>query len=311
MCHQYRHGLSDYESDIADGKWGNKKVEQLSETGEVVATKTVYIAQRENLGANMCIDDKEINHQSFTIMTNQDTGKIAFVMDSVKSSELEKGMSFLGDTVKAIKSISCDMAPSYLHFCRTSLPSATIVVDKFHVMRYVYDAVQSVRMDIRAALFEQMPRGKKQLKDEGLMSELELLKRSRIPLSRSKKSWSAAQVSMMEMLFKKQPQLQIAYQLAQDFKQWYDKSNAGKSSIALKRELYLWYEKVEKSKLRCFEPCVKMIEKHEEEIINYFQNAQTNAKAERINGKIERFISNNYGVRNLDFTMYRIKGYFA
>ena len=54
-----------------------------------------------------------------------------------------------------------------------------------------------------------------------------------------------------------------------------------------------------------------MIQKHEEEIMNYFKNPQTNAKAERLNGKIERFLSNNYGTRDLDFTLYRINGYFA
>jgi hypothetical protein len=34
-------------------------------------------------------------------------------------------------------------------------------------------------------------------------------------------------------------------------------------------------------------------------------------KLKRLNGKIERFLSNNYGVRDLDFSMYRIKGYFS
>ena len=55
----------------------------------------------------------------------------------------------------------------------------------------------------------------------------------------------------------------------------------------------------------------KMIKKHENEIMNYFKNPQTNARAERLNGKIERFLSNNYETRDVDFTLYRIKGYFA
>ena len=54
-----------------------------------------------------------------------------------------------------------------------------------------------------------------------------------------------------------------------------------------------------------------MIKKHENEIMNYFKNPQTNARAERLNGKIERFLSNNYETRDLDFTLYRIKGYFS
>ncbi len=57
---------------------------------EFKKSKTVDIAKPENVGTNMCIDDKEINHKSLTIMSNQDTGKITFVMDSVKSIELQK-----------------------------------------------------------------------------------------------------------------------------------------------------------------------------------------------------------------------------
>ncbi|MDR3046210.1 MAG: transposase [Bacteroidales bacterium] len=46
-------------------------------------------------------------------------------------------------------------------------------------------------------------------------------------------------------------------------------------------------------------------------MINYFKKGTTNAKAERLNGKIERFISNNYGVRDRDFVLYRIAKYFS
>lgn len=312
LYNQYRNGLSDYRTDIDQGKWNNKKVENINlETGEILNPKTVYIAKEENVGCNMCLDDKEINHKSYSIMSNQDTGKIAFVMDSVKTNELQKGITFLGESIKRIKNISCDMAPSYLNFCKTILPKALIIIDKFHVMKYTYDAVQSVRLDLRKEIFEQMPKGKRQKKDEGLLSELELLKKARIPLSRSTSLWNEHQIEIMTALFDTYPKLEQAYQLAQDFKKWYDKSNKTKSKLKIEKELFLWYDKVEKSQIKAFEPCVKMIEKHQENIINYFHETQTNAKAERLNGKIERFLSNNYGVRDLDFSMYRINGYFS
>ena len=66
----------------------------------------------------MCLDDKEINGKSFSILSNQKTGKIAFMMDSVKSFELEKGFAFLGDNLHKITTINCDMAPSYLKFIK-------------------------------------------------------------------------------------------------------------------------------------------------------------------------------------------------
>jgi len=308
----YRNGLSDYKQDKKEGRWNDKKIDIVdNETGVILKQKTVYIAHPENVGESMSIDDKEISGKSFTIMSNQDTGKIAFVVDSVKAEELKKGIEFLGDIIKKIKNISCDMAPSYLNFCRTILPLALIVIDKFHVMKYVYDAVQSVRMQLRKDVLEQLQKGKRQKKDEGLLTELELLKRSRILLSKSKSDWDSDQQELMKTVFDSYPKLELAYNLAQDFKHWYHRSNAIKSRLQIEKELFWWYQKVEKSKLKDFESCVKMIEKHEENIINYFTETKTNAKAERLNGKIKRFISNNYGTRDLDFSMYRIKGYFA
>ncbi len=173
-------------------------------------------------------------------------------------------------------------------------------------IKYVYDAVQLVRMEIRKSIFEQMPKGQRRKQDEGLLSELEQLKKSKVPLSRSKDLWSEEQRELMQNIFLSYPKLENAYQLAQEFKVWYSKDNSKKGYLQINK-----LEKLETSKIKQFESCSKMIQKHEEEIINYFRNLQTNAKAERLNGKIERFLSNNYGTRDLDFTLYRIKGYFV
>ena len=54
-----------------------------------------------------------------------------------------------------------------------------------------------------------------------------------------------------------------------------------------------------------------MIRKQEDEIINFFSYGMTNAKAERLNGKIQRFVSNNYGIKDRDFIFYRIANYFS
>jgi transposase len=308
----YRFGLSDYEKEKEEKTWNDKKVERVDDqTGEIKGERTVYIAKSENVAESMCLDDKEINGKSFSILSNQKTGKIAFMIDSVRSYELEKGFSFLGESTQKIKTMNCDMAASYLKFIRENIPQSTTVVDKFHVMKYVYDAVQQVRMEVRRSIFEQMPKGQRRKQDEGLLSDLEQLKKSKVPLSRSKDLWSEEQDELMQNLFLKYPKLEQAYKLVQEFKVWYSKDNSKKGYLRINKELNQWLEKLEKSTIKQFESCSKMIQKHEEEIMNYFKNPQTNAKAERLNGKIERFLSNNYGTRDLDFTLYRIKGYFA
>jgi transposase len=306
----YRFGLSNYETEKKAGTWGEKKVEQIDEdTGEIKGERTVFIAKPENVGENMCLDDKEINGKSFSILSDEKTGKIAFMIDSVRFYELKKGIEFLGESIQKIRTLSCDMAPGYLKFSKEILPQAQTIVDKFHVMKYVYDAVQQVRLEIRKEVFLQMPKGQRKQKDELLLSELEQLKKSKVPLSRSNDMWSLEQKILMNKLFESYPKLKEAYDLAQDFKKWYNKENINKGYLQINKELNEWLEKLEK--IKQFEPALKMIQKHENEILNYFKNPITNAKAERLNGKIERFLSNNYGTRDLDFTLYRIKGYFA
>jgi len=54
-----------------------------------------------------------------------------------------------------------------------------------------------------------------------------------------------------------------------------------------------------------------MIRKHKDEIINFFRESSTNAKIVRLNGTINRFIYNNYGIKNKDFSLYHIVCYFS
>ena len=89
----------------------------------------------------------------------------------------------------------------------------------------------------------------------------------------------------------------------------YEKAITPKTKII--QELHGWYLEAKQSEFDEFKSVVKMIRKHENEIINFFECKQTNAKAERLNGKINRFISNNYGIKDKDFAMYRIANYFS
>jgi transposase len=97
--------------------------------------------------------------------------------------------------------------------------------------------------------------------------------------------------------------------ICQNFKIWYHYSNRAKSNAQITKELYQWYQQA--SEVKEFESVVKMISKHEDEIINFFQHGMSNARAERLNGKIKRFVSNNYGMKDKDFILYRIAGYFS
>jgi len=270
------------------------------------------VAKAENIGAQMTIDDKMIGNDMFTIMTNQESGKIALLVETLKVDELKSAIKFLGTSTQEITSISCDMSASYLKLIKDSFPKSNAVIDKFHVIKHVIDAVQSIRIRLKNELMKSLPRGKKKTKEDGLIfSDIELIRRCKYLLSKSQDKWKNYQSEMMTSLFERYSELKTAYQLSEYFKHWYNKSNCINPRIVIEQQLFTWYHKIEKSGLEEFKSVLKMVEKHEENILNYFENAITNAKAENMNSKIQRFVINNYGLRDKDFALYRIAKYFS
>jgi hypothetical protein len=66
--------LSDYVPDVASGNWPPKYLEKVAvETGEVTKGKPLYVFNPENIGEKMCINDKAIGHEGFTILSNGHT----------------------------------------------------------------------------------------------------------------------------------------------------------------------------------------------------------------------------------------------
>ena len=123
--------------------------------------------------------------------------------------------------------------------------------------------------------------------------------------------WEEDETEIMSKLFTKYPILQTAYELTRKLRLWYNGRNIGKHINILEKELYNWCDEVNQSKIPAFRAVRKMIENHQDGIINYFKKEQTNAKAENMNGKIQRFLANNFGIKDRDFFLYRVAGYFS
>jgi len=88
-------------------------------------------------------------------------------------------------------------------------------------------------------------------------------------------------------------------------------NNHENDETKIRNKLWKWYYEVQSSEIEAFTPVIKRLRKHEDEIINFFRRGHTSAGAERLNGKIQRFVSANYGTRDKDFSRYRIANYFS
>jgi transposase len=80
-----------------------------------------------------------------------------------------------------------------LKVCEEKPAKAQIVTDKFHVMQYVYDAVEEVRLRIKKEQKQQLSSGKKKTEeDKKILFDMEELTRCRHRLSQSPYKWSEA-----------------------------------------------------------------------------------------------------------------------
>jgi len=306
----YKNFLSDYLPDIENNKWHPQKIERTDKSTGEIKEKPVYVFKQENLGEKMSIDDKFIGHEGFTVLSNHQTGKIAMMIESTRSEEVETAMELFGNKLKKIKYISMDMSSTYALVCNNLIPCAMRIIDKFHVMKYVYEAIAEVRIRIKKELTTTLTKGREKTEeDKRTLSELELLRRVQHAITQSPDKWNEEMKMNVNKVFEKYNDLKTAYQIGQNFKHWYDYQNHIKSKDEIKNNLYHWYQQARQVKE--FESVIKMIRKHEREIISFFGNGMTNAKAERLNGKMQRFISNNYGIKDKDFTLYRIANYFS
>jgi len=313
----YKEHLSGYKQDVASGLWGEKKITIVDEeTGEIVKEKPVPIAKGENFGSHMTIDEKQIGKKMYTIMTNAKTGKIALLAQTMKPEELKQAVdSYLSEKVVEVKSVSCDMSPSYKKFCKEVFPGTRLVVDKFHVIKHLMDALQQVRKQLKTQCLTNdktlISQSEGDQQQERAWTDIELLERSRYILCKMQSDWEDDEKEMMDHLFNSFPVLQSAYQLTQKLRIWYNGRNIGKNINTIENELNNWCDEVNDAKITPFKGVRKMIEKHQDDILNYFREGQTNAKAENMNGKIQRFLANNFGIRDRDFFLYRVAGYFS
>lgn len=309
LNHWYKNCISDNKEDTKNGNFaGNIAYVGDDQTGEVLHQQVIHIMKPKNVGTHMCIDEKMIGKKYCTILSNAKTGKIAMLIESMNPLIIKDALSiFDAEILNQVQQICCDMSPMMKKICRECFSKASIIIDKFHVLKHVYDFIHGIRIGMKNNLDK---KDNVQVRDT-LWTAKQLLTKSRYVLMRPKVKWSADEKIMAKHLFGLYPKIKLAYEYVQRLRSWYNIENKVQPQWWLEKNLEQWVEDIEQdfpvaSKFIC-----KMIIKHEEHIINFFKDGLTNSKAENLNGKIQRFVANNYGLRNRDFFYYRLQVYFA
>lgn len=140
---------------------------------------------------------------------------------------------------------------------------------------------------------------------------MEVLVRSRFLLYKYEKDWTPNQAERAGVIFEQYPQIKQTYQLACSFRNWYRNENIGMPIEKIDKSLNKWYQKVEEADIDEMRNFKSLVERHQKHITNYFIDGATNAIAENINSRIQRFVTINQGTRDRDFFYFRTANYFS
>ena len=278
----------------------------------------------ENIGEQLSIDETSISQgELYTILTNKSAqggkGTIVAIVSGTKSDEVIEALERIPEELRAkVKEITLDMSDSMRRIVRSCFPEATLVIDRFHVQKLAYDAVQEMRIAFRWDAINEETDAMEEAKLSGREyipqilqngdSKKQLLARSRYLLFKSAEKWTERQKQRAKILFELYPNLKKAYSLAHSLRMIFSKNSI---KDAARLSLAKWYNQVADAEFKSFNTIAATIYEHYEEILNFFINRSTNASAESFNAKIKEFRAKLRGVADVDFFLFRLTKIYA
>lgn len=306
LSRQYKDYLSDFKN------WS-----QLSHARK-------WILYPENLGKHLSIDETSLSHgELYTILTNKSArgkkGSIVAIISGTKAEDVIQVLRRLPESKrKKVEEVTLDLAANMELIIKRCFPKAVRVTDRFHVQQLASEAVQELRINHRwQALEAENEAIEKARKEKREFNPLilangdtlkQLLVRSRYLLYKSRNEWTSAQKERAHILFNLYPDIEKAYQLAEQLRYLFNHTQEKVHALA---KLAKWHEAVRQSEFKTFNTVARTVQNHYQTILNYFDNRSTNASAESFNAKIKAFRAQFRGVRKIEFYLFRLCKIYA
>lgn len=240
------------------------------------------------------IDEKSFakRHNYETIVCDLQRGTVEFVVDDRRQESLEKYYNeFTTDELAEVKAIALDMWDPYIAATKGHVPDAEkkIVFDRFHVFRYMTDAVDMVRKQEAKALSS--------VGDDRLKGTRYLWLKNADNLTEGQQ---AQFVALKHVNLKTGRAWAIKETLRKFWRYKYAK--------CAERFFRRWYFWATHSRLRPIIKAAKTLNSHLVNILTYFKHRITNATSEGINSKIQMIKNMACGFRNREH--YKTAIYF-
>lgn len=191
-----------------------------------------------------------------------------------------------------IHTVCTDMYTGYIEAVRAELPTARIVIDRFHVAEKYHEAADTLRK-------QELKRLKAGLPEE----EYKQLHGHLWAFRKKPADLKPEEQQVLARLFALAPTLKLAYDLRQQLTAIFEQHLSPK---AAKLKIRAWIKRVKKSGLKCFDDFLKTLEHWWEEITNYFVTRANSGFVEGFNNKLKVLKRRCYGIFNLKHLFQRI-----
>ncbi len=303
---QYKEHLSEYSG------WDQK------------AHASEWMLFSRNMSSRLSIDETALsNGELYTIVTNKEAkGRKGAIVAMIKGTVAEDIIGVLKKIPerarKKVLEVTMDMAANMQLAIKRCFVNAHRVIDRFHVQKLAYDAVQECRIKYRWEALDQENREIAAAKQQKITFRAEilsngdtlkqLLARSRYLLFKHHIKWTEIQKCRAVLLFERYPELKRAYDLSLGLGHIFKICTSKEQAF---KRLALWYNEVEASGIEAFKTVSRSIQAHYLSILNFFMNRSTNAAAESFNAKVKAFRATSRGVRDIKFFLFRLSKIYA
>lgn len=283
-----------------------------------------WILFPNNVGPYLSIDETSLsNGELYTILTNKaGKGRKKTLVAMIEGTESANVIAVL-DRIpekdrELVKEVTLDMAGSMNKIVKHCFSKASLVIDRFHVQKLAYDAIQEIRIAHRWDAINQETNDieNAKLNKEKYIAPVfsngdtrkQLLARSRYLLFKSGEKWTQKQKARAEILFTQYPDIKKAYSLTHSLRMIF--SHTTVKGVAYTK-LAKWFSDVTDSEFKSFNTISATIYVHYANILNFFDNRSTNASAESFNAKIKAFRATQRGVTDIPFFLFRLSKIYA
>ena len=215
----------------------------------------------------MGLDEIYLLGRPRAVFTDIEAHRIIEMLPERKKEAISRHLAALEDRAQ-IQVAVIDMHRPYLDVLHEHLPHVHIVIDKFHVLKQLGEAVERVRKEVRADLSDRQRR---------------TLMHDRFLLHKRHKDLTAQQLLILESWLGQFPRLAAVYWRKEDFYKVYE-ARTHEEAIAC---YAAWVKKVKESQVTdAFQDFLETVERWRTFIFNYFTYRYTGGLVEGLNSLI-------------------------